>query len=200
MRILFAAADRDLLRCYAELLTRDGAEVETAFDGTQVYARLNTERYELLILSQTLPRIPTTQLLERCAQAGLPTILLTERAPRLSQLTEPLPAQAYLPLPFLPEELRQTVRSVSEKRCSTRVLTVCGLRTPVADYALAGRRLTAGELDVLLALEDGAALPDERRDGPVVAALNEKLKALGLPQRIRYRNDGYKWVTNDESG
>lgn len=108
MRILFGAADRDLLACYAALLASGGREVETAFDGAQMLTKLAEQAFGLVIVSDRIPRVPAQRIVRRCQQTETPVIVL---------LTEPPdartpPADACLPLPFSPAELTELIGSV----------------------------------------------------------------------------------------
>lgn len=107
MRVLFAAADRDLLRCYEYLLGAEGFEAATAFDGTQALTRLAEGGFSAAVVAQELPRVPWQSVLAECAARGVPTVLLrSEKA---------APAQtcaACVELPFAPAELVGAVRAV----------------------------------------------------------------------------------------
>lgn len=196
MRILFAAPDRDLIRCYGTLLAGPGRTVETAFDGVQVLRLLSEHNWDLLILGRDIPRIDWRRIVAQCCQAGPPVLVLTAKAPDLRLLLEPHPAQAYLPLPFLPEELEERIGRLMAALHSDRVLELEGRSIPLSGFRLGTARLTLGELIYLEALLDGAEPPEDRM---AMGALNEKLAAQGFVHRIRYRaKEGYRLVTEDE--
>ena len=196
MRILIGVPDRDLLRCCAALLAGPERQVETAFDGTQVLTRLAEGDWSLLILSRSIPRIGCRRIVGHCNEAGLPVLVLTTRPPTLGLLLEPVLANAYLPLPFLPEALERSVDRVLAAAASQETLALEGRQIPVKDFRLGASRLSLEELGCLKALADGhSAAP-----GPaVLGALNEKLRREGFASRLRYRaKEGYRLVTEDE--
>ena len=196
MRILFAAPDRDLVRCYSLLLAGDGREVDTACDGVAVLEKLSLGGWDLLILTRDLPRIPSRQIVAHCRREALPVILLTPRPPSLGELLDQALPWALLPLPFLPEELEALVGRVIGTAASQKTLSLEGRAIPLAGFRLGQAPLTLGELEALEALAEGAQPPEDRM---CLGALNEKLSAQGFSARIRYRaGEGYRLVTDHE--
>ena len=196
MRILFAAPDRELLRCYEILLAGPGRAVETAFDGVQVLRLLAEGDWDLLILSRDIPRIDWRRILEHCDRGGPPVLVLTAKAPDLGLLLEPVLAQDYLPLPFLPSELEARVEALAAALASPKVLTLEGREIPLAGFRLGKAPVTLPELRYLEALLDGTPPPEDRM---VMGALNEKLQAQGFRHRIRYRAMvGYRLIVEGD--
>ena len=108
MRILFAAPNRDLLQCYQALLSEDGDETTTAFDGAQALNLIRTGAYDLVILDQNLPLVPYRQLLPELQAAGMRSILLLD-----SGLEEGAAPDASIAYPFLPAELQTLISEVT---------------------------------------------------------------------------------------
>ena len=107
MRVLFAAPDRDLLRCFQKLLCPPAEEVVTAFDGTQVLALLEAGRYDLAVLDCELPRVKVQQLLQRLKEADIRTIVLVNEPGRQLQ------GDAFLSYPFSSAELIDAIRTLT---------------------------------------------------------------------------------------
>jgi len=198
MRILFAASDRDLLHCYARLLSSENRTADTAFDGTQVLTKLSAERYDLLILSQDIQRVDCRRIVGFCNGENIPVIVLTSERPGLQTLLDGTLANAYLPLPFLPDELIALIDSVRDKLSSEETLSFGSFDVKISSFSLSGIRITAGELDALAALSAGGIAGDEK-NRVYINALNAKLDSLRLPQRIKYdKENGYRLVNENE--
>ena len=198
MRILFAAQDRDLLRCYARLLEDDETTVQTAFDGTQVLSKLRETRFDLLIVSEDIPRIPLRQIISYCNDEGFPVLVLTAARPRLATLLDTVLASAYLPLPFTPDELSEKIRRLRVLQDTAQPLAVGHICADASRLLLGSRRITAEEFDVLSDILENR-IPENEWSGVCIGALNEKLSALGISQRIRYLGqEGFKMVTEHE--
>ena len=196
MRILFAAPDRDLIRCYETLLAGPDRTVETAFDGVQVLRLLSEDDWDLLILARDIPRIDWHRIVERCNREGPPVLLLTAEQPDLRLLRDRVLPNACLPLPFLPEELEETVRLLLAALGDRTVMCLEDRELPVSAFRLGKARLVLNEVEALKALTAGRQPPDDRT---ALRALNEKLAAEGFAHRLRYRaKEGYRLVTEDE--
>ena len=112
MRILFAAADRDLLKNYRELLTLDGHETDTAFDGAQALDKMTLERFDLMIVGEDIPRVRAEIIVSRCRSENIPVIVLTARGPVSGAIPENAVPNAYLSLPFLPSDLTEVIERI----------------------------------------------------------------------------------------
>ncbi len=198
MRILFAAEDRDLARCCRELLADADTAVDTAFDGAQVLTAAAAAPYDLLVLTQSLPRVPWETVTARIRAAGTPVVLLLQGPLTVRALTSEPPVNACLAFPFTPAELRDAVRSVIEKKNSAETLSLGCVTVAVSSFRLGDAPVTAGELDILTALAAGRSVTsaDART---YVQALNGKLEAQRLPVRIHYiKNEGFRTVNEYE--
>ncbi|MBR0218235.1 MAG: hypothetical protein IJQ33_03395 [Clostridia bacterium] len=208
MNILLADSNRDLLQCYEKLLGLDGHTVTTAFDGTQVAALLEPGKYDIAILEQRLPRMALDRLLQDLERARIPVIVLTEGPVTVKTLLEtPLP-NAYLIFPFLPEDLKRTIREVTEKARSTEILRRGGVAVDVGAFRIEGTavRLTNGEINLLRELSAPRRTAG-KRTRVMIQALNEKLKSTGknteknaekTAQIIYEMEKGYRLVNENE--
>jgi len=115
MRILLAAPDRDLLRCYNIILDEAFGETVTAFDGTHVLALLADTDFDLCILDRDLPRVGHAEIRKKLAEKGIPAIVLTNGDAEQDASPEALPEALVLPFPFSPDEMRAAVRLATEK-------------------------------------------------------------------------------------
>ena len=88
MRILFAAADRDLLRSLGRLLGDALGEVVTAFDGAQVLTLAAEEVFDLAAVDRALPRVACAHIVGRMQNIGVPTLVLLDEPESLSLLRE----------------------------------------------------------------------------------------------------------------
>ena len=118
MKILLADSDRDLLNSYERLLRLNGHEVGEAFDGTRVFSLLKEEKWDILLMEDRLPRVGRKELAAQARENGVPIIVLIREGISVQQLlAEDLP-EAYLSLPFLPEDLNGLIENVLEKKNS----------------------------------------------------------------------------------
>lgn len=199
MKILIAVSDRDFLSSFSALLRSAGYETDTAADGTMVVSKLTEERPDMVILESTIPRISSGQILSLLAGKDIPAIEISDRKTVSGMLIGKNPANAYLPLPFLPDELLELIENVREKKASDEVISVGGVEAQVGKFLLCGKeRLCAGELDVMKALAEGAEI-DTKRSGAYINSLNIKLERLNKTLRIRYlMGEGYRLVNSNE--
>ena len=203
MNILLADSNRDLLQCYQTLLTLDGHAVTTAFDGAQVAALLGPGKYDIAILEQRLPRMALDRLLEELERNRIPSIVLAEGAVTVKTLLGSPLANAYLTLPFLPEDLKRMIREVTEKARSGETLRRGGVTVDVSGFCIAGTgvRLTNGEINLLRELSAPRRAAG-KRTRVMIQALNEKLKNAeksAEKTRIIYEMEkGYRLVNGNE--
>ena len=115
MKILFAVPDRDLLNAYSILLEDDGNEVEKAFDGTQVLTKLETMKFDLVIMSHDIPRIETRRIIANCNVKKVPIILLRHSKPTKEQKEDRVQPDEWLLMPFRPSELSALIKQVMSK-------------------------------------------------------------------------------------
>ena len=200
MRILLADSDRDLLQSYRKLLSMDGHEVVTAFDGPQVVSGLGKGPYDLAILEESLPRMEHEEMLRLFKEAGAPVIVLTDGRVTVRHLLRPALPNAYLPFPFLPEDLTRLMERVVEKKRSGGTIPCGGAEVDVSGFCFAGTsvRLTDGEIDLLDDLKQQKRVTGKRAR-TLIQAVNEKLRGMGKDTRIVYELEkGYRMVNGHE--
>ncbi len=196
MRILLADPNRDFLRAYDKLLTLRGYEIAVCFEGTETVRMLSAGRFDLLIVNEMLPLVSCERIVTLAGETNTPCIVLLRRKVSAGILMAAPLANAYLPFPFLPEELTRLI-------CQTQALAqdthpiVCGdvtvipARFRMEDTQL---RLTVGELGLLKTLSEGPA-PAAGAIVPYVNALNGKFALAGKKTRIVYQTkEGYRLV------
>ena len=115
MKVLIAAADRDLLKSYQKLWELEGNEVTTAFDGLQVMACFRDHTFDLVILDETLPRVGVERLAKLIRDCGAGLLRLRGREEGFSGKTESLPGETILRYPFLPGELFEKAEALMEQ-------------------------------------------------------------------------------------
>ena len=115
MRILLAAADRDLLESYRELLRMEFGETRCAFDGAQLLELL-AESPDLVILDPDLPGGDVRELFARLQAERAPVILLLGGPAAALPPAQELRTFASLSYPFLPESLFRLIRELTEAR------------------------------------------------------------------------------------
>ena len=109
------ALDRKLLTAY---LTPEGYDVDTASDGVEAWGKLNAEpeRYDVVLLDRTMPRMDGMQLLTRMKEEEhlrmVPVIMQTALA-RRDHILEGIRAGAYyyLTKPYDVDMLKSVVRT-----------------------------------------------------------------------------------------
>lgn len=117
MRILLAAADRDLLECYQQILSDRFGETVTAFDGTQVFMLLGTEHFDLVILDRDLPRMDHQSLVRRIRGKETPVMVLTNGTEGRAETGQP--QEDCLAYPFMPGEIIAAVEKLLRKAGKT---------------------------------------------------------------------------------
>ena len=200
MEILLAASDRDLLQCYQKLLTMENHLVITAFDGAQMVSLLRTHPFDIAVLQDNLPRMEHEHLLRMMKQDGIPVIVLTEKHATVRAMLKTELPNAYLPFPFLPEDLTELIQAVTEKAHSNEKLSRCGIEVDVNGFCFSHTEtgLTNGEIDLFRDLEKPVK-SSGRRIRIMVQALNEKMRQNGKQARIIYEIEkGYRLVNENE--
>lgn len=198
MRILFAAPDRDLLESMKKILEADLGETVTAFDGTQVLSLTAAEKFDVAVLDLALPRVRSETLIARMREISLPVIALTSAPLDLRMLTKGAIANDYLVYPFTPGELEKAISETADRAVSGTRMNAGGVEIDVSAFRIVnGEYLTAGQIDVLRAVQSGE--PVDEKDKAYIGALNAALERSGAKARIKYETGkGFELVTNDE--
>jgi two-component system phosphate regulon response regulator OmpR len=118
-RIWVVDDDPELRRMLATYLGEQGYEVRTLSNGSQLAARLESQRPDLLVLDLMLPGDDGLTLLRRLRDGGddLPVLMLTARADGVDRIIGlEQGADDYLAKPFLPRELSARIEAVLRRR------------------------------------------------------------------------------------
>lgn len=114
-RILVVEDDADIRRLNTEVLSDSGYQVDAAKDGVAAWQALNTDRYDLLITDNNMPRVTGLELIKkmRSEDMTLPIILMSGTLPMEELDRHPwLKIQATLLKPYTLAELLVTVKKV----------------------------------------------------------------------------------------
>jgi DNA-binding response OmpR family regulator len=131
-RILVADDEPDIRQLSTEVLIHSGYKVDAAADGAAAWEALRTDRYDLMITDNNMPKLTGVELIRklRSARMALPVIMATGTLPKEAFTRYPwLQPAATLLKPYAVEELLETVRVVlctpptmlpcSSSRCQT---------------------------------------------------------------------------------
>jgi two-component system OmpR family response regulator len=112
--LLVVDDDPRLCRLLARILSADGFEITTASSGTEMLQRLETTRFDLLLLDRMLPDGDSLLLAQRLRdKSTMPIIMLTGKSDPLDRvLGLEVGADDYITKPFDERELLARVRSV----------------------------------------------------------------------------------------
>jgi len=114
-RILVVEDDRNLRQLNAGVLIQSGYEVDVAEDGAAAWEALKTNRYNLLITDNSMPKLTGIELLKkvRSARMGLPVIMATRAFPTEELAKNPwLEPVTTLAKPYAAGQLLDTVQGV----------------------------------------------------------------------------------------
>lgn len=119
MKILIAEDTMDLNRNITYLLTHNGYDVDSAFDGQQALDFLKNDSYDCIILDIMMPKVDGLGVLSELRSRHIltPVLLLTAKA-EIDDRVAGLDAGAddYLPKPFAVKELMARVRALTRRR------------------------------------------------------------------------------------
>jgi DNA-binding NtrC family response regulator len=119
IRVLVVDDEKDNCDYLNVLLSREGYEVDTLQDPTQVLAQLKAKEYHLVILDMVMPKMTGTEVLAdlRKQDSDLAVIICTGN-PSLDTAVASLRNQAsdYVRKPFEPPEFLATVKNVLAKK------------------------------------------------------------------------------------
>ena len=118
-RILVVEDDISIRQLTTEMLIRSGYRVDVAADGAAGWEALQTERYDLLITDNFMPKVTGIEMIKKvhAAQMKLPVIMATAILPEDDMILYPwLQNIPTLLKPFRAAELLSTVRKVLSGR------------------------------------------------------------------------------------
>ena len=103
MRVLFAAADRDLLACYEKILKNAFGSAVTAFTGAQALAAVAEGSVDAVVVDSEIPLVGYGKIVSAAAERGMKAVVLTCDP----ELAAPC---AVLRYPFAPEKLTDILK------------------------------------------------------------------------------------------
>jgi DNA-binding response OmpR family regulator len=143
-QILVAEDDVFFRRVNTQVLLRSGYAVDAAADGAAAWRALNTERYDLLITDNGMPKVSGIELLKKLhgARMTLPVIMATAALPEEEFTRYPwLQPAATLLKPYTGEEMLRIVKKVLREADRT-----ANGAQPTMDYDMKDNKISqAGE-------------------------------------------------------
>ena len=209
MKVLLAEDTRDLNRAVSVLLTREGYEVDSAYDGIEAYDFALKNGYDVIVLDIMMPGMDGISLLKelRIKKIMTPVMMLTAKADvddRVAGLDAG--ADDYLPKPFAMKELLARVRALIRRGgdYTSDVIKFADLTLNGSDLTLSSGntvRLSIKEYELMreLMANAGASLTTEsliervwkNEEGAgedtvwlYIAYLKNKLRAVASPVAI----------------
>ncbi len=224
MKLLLAEDTGDLNRAVTALLSHQGYEVTSAYDGAEALEFLENDSFDGIILDIMMPKMTGLEVLTRIRAEGIvtPVLLLTAKA-EVDDRVDGLDAGAddYLTKPFAMKELLARVRSMTRRRqnydsAEMSYADIC-LRAEQLELAAVNTiRLSLKEVELLQALirNAGRELTTEYLLGNVwssepnagpdtvwlyISYLRGKLSSVGSKAVIRGERGG-SFVLTAEAG
>jgi DNA-binding response OmpR family regulator len=117
--ILWIDDDRDLSELLDEYLTREGFQVETAYDGEEGVEKALARVYDVVVLDVMLPgKYDGYDVLKQMrARTNTPVLMLTARGDDIDRIIGlEMGADDYLPKPFNPRELVARLRAIIRRK------------------------------------------------------------------------------------
>ncbi len=114
MRILLIDDDVELCGLLAELLKREGFEVQMEHDGATGLERARSGQFDLIVLDVMLPHLDGFDVLRQLRKSSMvPVLMLTARGEDVDRIVGlELGADDYLPKPFNPRELTARIHAI----------------------------------------------------------------------------------------
>ena len=161
-RILFADDEATFLKATADLLRREGYEVDEVPDAACAMEKVAAGPYDLLITDLEMPGNSDLQLVRAIAErsGGLPVIILTGYpSVRSAVASIELPVAAYLTKPVAFDELLDKTRIAVSRYRSYQTMhhTESRLKEMQDQFAQAAQTKDATAVDVFLARRCGTS-------------------------------------------
>lgn len=118
MKILLAEDTKDLNRAVSAILTHEGYDVTSAYDGQEASDYLMKDSYDVIILDIMMPKKDGLQVLKELRARGIvtPVMMLTAKTEVDDRVTGlDLGADDYLTKPFAMKELVARVHSLTRR-------------------------------------------------------------------------------------
>ena len=172
MRLLIIEDERTLCDAVSKSLEKDGFEVDVCYTGAEALEKTGADKYDLIILALTLPRMDGMDILKKLRLNDQETkVLILSARSEVADKVEGLDAGAndYLSKPFHLDELEARIRSLTRRQFTQNdLILTCGRvafdtksRTATTDgQALTLTRKEIGILEYLL-LNQGRPVSQE---------------------------------------
>lgn len=119
MKLLLAEDTKDLNRAVSAILTHDGFEVDSTFDGEEALEHIKNNTYDGIILDIMMPKMDGLEVLRELRNLNIttPVMLLTAKA-EVDDRVNGLDAGAddYLTKPFAMKELLARIRAMTRRK------------------------------------------------------------------------------------
>jgi two-component system response regulator CpxR len=114
VRILLIDDDVELCALLAELLQREGFDVQMEHDGPKGLERARSGQFDLIVLDVMLPRLDGFDVLRQLRRSSrVPVLMLTARGEDVDRIVGlEAGADDYLPKPFNPRELTARIHAI----------------------------------------------------------------------------------------
>ncbi len=118
MKLLLAEDTQDLNRAVSMILTHEGFDVTSAYDGVEAMEYLQKDSFDGIILDIMMPRMDGIEVLQNLRASGIvtPVLLLTAKAEVDDRVTGlDAGADDYLTKPFAMKELVARVKAMTRR-------------------------------------------------------------------------------------
>ncbi len=119
MRILLVEDEKELSRALSKMLTKDGYDVDTVYDGADGLSFAGSMMYDLILLDVLMPKLNGYEVLAEIRRKKLetPVIMLTALGAESNKIEGlDLGADDYVAKPFSYDELSARIRAVLRRR------------------------------------------------------------------------------------
>ena len=188
MKILLAERSRAVAAALRRLLEHKGHEVDLVYDGVQALDRLQSERFDLLVVEVDLPRLSGLDLVKSTSLRGVkvPTIgILPSSEVTKEDLIEGSDVEVLLPKPYPADALLSLVDMLSNESEHTPEFSFWQRR--LLRLLSEDREVTYAELSALLPSLFGTVYA-------FLFSLNAILAGNGSGKRIVASEGGYRMV------
>lgn len=174
MRILLVEDEKELSRALAKMLTKDGYDVDTVYDGVDGLNFSLSGLYDLIILDVIMPKMNGFEVLSELRRKKLetPVLMLTalsDEGDKIAGLDRG--ADDYLSKPFSFNELSARIRALLRRRgklVTDNKLEYCGATLDLTTFMIATEKgemsLTAKEFEILRHLFEYPAFVSSKED------------------------------------
>jgi two-component system, OmpR family, response regulator len=152
-RILIIDDSQDEREACRRLIERAGFEVQTAVDGEEGLAKIQRERFDLLLVDVWMPRMNGLELLSRLPEEGRPKVLMITGGDTAKTLLQSVREKAYffLSKPFDPKNLIELIKTALESPPVAREISVLSAEPDWVELRFPCEMQTAGRIENVVA-------------------------------------------------